>query len=163
MSLLQEAMMAFISGLTTKKGNEIKWQNATGLDITIEPINIEQEEYIIRRYYDNGNKHFETAYRGDKKHGKSLCWDEKGQKVFEMSHIDDKKHGTLERWDNKGIRIERREYNNGLMNGEHITWDIRGKIKDIKKYKNGKIDENYVWYEENPNFCKIGEKIYKKK
>ena len=47
MSLLHDAYTALLSGLTTKTGNEIHWQDERGLPITIEVLDISLEWYVI--------------------------------------------------------------------------------------------------------------------
>lgn len=89
-NILQEALVALLSGLTTKTGNEIYWKDKFDQDITIEIIDIEQEEYIVRTYYENGQKWWETEYRNGQRHGKDIGWYKNGQKYREVEYKNDK-------------------------------------------------------------------------
>lgn len=65
MSLLHDVYTALLSGLTYKTGNEIHWYDKNGNQITVEPKNTGNNDYIIRRYHDNGNIYWEMKYYND--------------------------------------------------------------------------------------------------
>ena len=79
MTLLHDAYVAWMSGLTHNTGNEIHWEDEDGYPITIEPISMAECKYIVRYYYDNGQISKETNYYQDQRHGKAIwwCWDGK--------------------------------------------------------------------------------------
>ena len=83
MTLLHDAYTALLAGLTHRTNNEIHWENEWGYPITVEPIDIEQCKYIVRRYYDNGQKWWERGYQNGQRHGKNIGWYFNGQKWWE--------------------------------------------------------------------------------
>jgi len=83
MSLLHDAYTALLSGLTTKTGNEINWEDEEGEPITVEPIDINKEIYKVRHYWPNGNKHWEIDYQKGQIHGKQIEWRENGEVKLE--------------------------------------------------------------------------------
>lgn len=115
MNLLHEALTALLSGITTKTGEEIHWKDEYGRNITVELVDIKTGKYIIRYYYKNGQKDWQTEYQNDQAHGKHIVWYRNGQKQFEM------------------------EYSNGQMNGKYIEWQKNGGKVYEGEYKNGKL------------------------
>ena len=114
MSLLHDAYTALLSGLTTKTGNEIHWENEVGQAVTIEPIDIKKQIYIIRRYYPNGNKIWEAYYQNEEFHGKSIGWHENGNKRYEVEFQNGQSHGKYINWDESGNKIWEALYQNGV-------------------------------------------------
>ena len=79
MSLLHDAYVALLSGLTTQNNrNEIYWKNNFGKPITIEIIDAETEIYIVRGYYGMYHGKWESCYKGDELHGIQKMWDRNG-------------------------------------------------------------------------------------
>jgi antitoxin component YwqK of YwqJK toxin-antitoxin module len=115
MSLLHDVYTALLSGLTYKTGNEIHWNDKNGNPITIEPIDINQNKYIIRRYFKNGQKHWETEYQNGKRHGKSINWYESGNKWFEAKYQNGKLHGKNIYWYENGNKAYEHKYQNGKL------------------------------------------------
>ena len=109
MSILHDAYIALIAGLTYKTGNEIYWQDEYNNPITIEPIDVENERYIKRGYYSNGQKSYETGYKGDKRHGKCLGWRYNGQKWIEIEYQNDQRHGKYLGWYSNGDEMKNLE------------------------------------------------------
>ena len=66
MTLLHDAYTAWLAGITTKTGNEIHWEDEDGNPITIEPVDVSKEKYILRGYYSSGNKWWEEEYQNGK-------------------------------------------------------------------------------------------------
>jgi hypothetical protein len=65
--LHHDVFAAYLSGLTTKKNEkEIWWEDEYGDKITVEPIN--EDSYILREYYENG----QLEYRINYNHGKEI-------------------------------------------------------------------------------------------
>ena len=106
MTLLHDAYTAWLSGITTKTGNEIHWQDERGKPITIEPIDISKEKYIVRYYYSSGSKWSKQEYQNGQLHGKSVGWHESGKKWWEYEYQNGQRHG-------KSI---------GWYDGENKTW-----------------------------------------
>jgi len=59
MSLLDDAYMAYLAGITAKTGNEIHWVDENGTPITVEPIRLKTKRYTVR-YYSEKSKKIET-------------------------------------------------------------------------------------------------------
>ena len=122
MSLLHDAYTALLAGLTHKTGNEIHWYDEYNNPITIEPIDIENERYIVKWYF-NGKKVSEAEYQNDKRHGKAIGWYENGQKYAELEYQNDLLHGECSWW--RGTQIHyKTKYQNGYIIEEyyeHIT------------------------------------------
>ena len=139
MTLLHDAYTALLSGLTTKTGNEIHWQNKFGEDITVEPIDVSKEKYIVRRYYPNENKEYEVEYQNGKLHGKSIYWWQNGNKHWEQEYQNGQRHGKYIGWDENGNKKLESGWQNGQFHGKHIGWDENGnKIWEFE-YRNGKL------------------------
>ena len=115
MSILHDAYTALLSGLTTKTGNEIHWEDKDGKPITIEPIDVENERYIVRYYYPNGQKDWEAEYQNDQLHGKSIRWYENGQKYWETDYQNNQLHGKSIGWYENGQKSWERDYQNGQL------------------------------------------------
>lgn len=113
MSLLHDAYIGLLSGLTYKTKNEIHWYSEYKEPITVEPTNIINDEYIVRYYY-NDKKCCEIGYCKNKLHGKYISWYLNGQKRLETSYQNGKCHGKSEWWSDDGHLISKIEYRNGL-------------------------------------------------
>ena len=139
MSLLHDAYTALLSGLTTKTGNEIHWQDKKGNPITIEPIDVSKNKYIIRRYYSNGKKWWEDNYQNGQLHGKSIGWHENGNKWREEEWLNGQLHGKYTEWHYDGNKYRQDDYQNGQLHGKSIGWYKSGnKIWEVE-YQNGKL------------------------
>ena len=114
MTLLHDAYTALLSGLTTKTGNEIHWQDERGDPITIELVDVSKEKCIIRTYYSNGNKQYETEYQNNKCHGKETLWDKNGNKLWERNYRNGRPHGKHISWYENGNKLCEMEYRNGV-------------------------------------------------
>ena len=114
MTLLHDAYTALLSGLTTKTGNEIHWQDERGFPITIEPVDISKEKYIVRYYHENGNKKQEREYQNGQIHGKCIGWYKNGNKWWEDEYQNGKRHGKYTCWYENGNKIWEEEYQNGV-------------------------------------------------
>jgi antitoxin component YwqK of YwqJK toxin-antitoxin module len=102
MTLLHDAYVALLSGLTTKTNNEIHWQDEDGRIITVEPIDVAKCKYIVRYYYTNGQKHWEENYHQSQLHGKSIGWYSSGQKCWEANYHQGQRHGKYIEWYESG-------------------------------------------------------------
>jgi hypothetical protein len=71
MTLLHDAYVAWMSGLTTKTNNEIHWEDEYKNPITIEPIDVAECKYVVRYYYCGQISKEEDYYQG-KLHGKYI-------------------------------------------------------------------------------------------
>jgi antitoxin component YwqK of YwqJK toxin-antitoxin module len=101
MGLLHDAYTALLSGLTYKTGNEIHWHDNNGNQITIEPENTENNNYIIRRYHDNGSIYWEMKYC-DGKLCRHIGWFRNGMKHWELEYCNGKRK-EIKYWNIHGI------------------------------------------------------------
>jgi len=124
MSLLHDAYTALISGLTRRTGKEIHWYDKYGRQITVEPIDVERENYVVRQYDENGVLWDEAHYLKDQLHGKSTEWYPNGQKWLEECWKNGQRHGKEILYSEDGQkRREQRWEHNKLV--EKIWYSIR--------------------------------------
>ena len=115
MSLLHDAYTALLAGLTHKTGKEIHWYDKYNNPITIEPIDIENERYIIRYYYPNGQKQSEMGHKNGQRHGKYLWWYDNGKKLWEEEYKNGRRYGKSLGWYENGQKCREEEYDNGEL------------------------------------------------
>ena len=151
MTLLHDAYIALLAGLTTKTGNEIHWQDEERESITVEPIGISKEKYIVRRYYKNGNKEWEEEYQNGQRHGKSIEWDENGNKLWEHEYQNGLRHGKHISWNEKGNKFWEVEWKNGQLHGKHFTWYENGNRYWEREFQNGKLHGKAIEWDEGGN------------
>ena len=136
MNLLHDAYTALLSGLTTKTGNEINWEDENKNPTTIEPININKEIYKVRYYRPNGNKYCETDYQKGQCHGKRIEWWESGNKRWEVDYQKDQWYGKDIEWWENGNKHWETDYQKGQCHGKHNRWNENGKEE---LYENDKL------------------------
>jgi antitoxin component YwqK of YwqJK toxin-antitoxin module len=137
MSILHDAYTALLAGLTYRTGNEIHWQDEENNPIAIEHIDAENERYIVRGYYSNGQKNLEAEYQNGQRHGKSLGWYPNGQKWWEIERQNDKQHGKSIGWHRNGQKSWEEDHQNGQLYGKRVLWDDCGKKILEEEYQNG--------------------------
>ena len=115
MNYLEEAFAALLECQTTKTGNEINWEDQNGNPITVEPIDIATEKYIVRLYYESGQLWLEKEYKNDKRHGISKNWYENGQLLYEYKYKNGLRHGISKNWYENGQLKWEEEYQNGQL------------------------------------------------
>jgi antitoxin component YwqK of YwqJK toxin-antitoxin module len=115
MTLLHDAYVALLSGLTHKTGNEIHWEDECGNPITVEQISVAECKYVVRYYYDNGQVEKEIIYHQDQLHGKYIRWYKNGQKYWEIDYHQDQLHGKVIRWYKNGQRYWEGYYEHGKL------------------------------------------------
>jgi antitoxin component YwqK of YwqJK toxin-antitoxin module len=120
MTLLHDAYVAWMSGLTHKTGNEIHWEDEYGRPITVEPISIAECKYIVRYYYGNGQVECEINCHQGLRHGKYIMWYDNGQKECETYYYQGKLHGKYIRWRDNGQRHWETDYNQGKVSNINI-------------------------------------------
>jgi len=101
MTLLHDAYTALLDGLTHKTGNEIHWYDEHGNSITVEPVDVEQERYVVRYYRKGGSLDLEENYQQEQLHGKSIVWHLNGNlewRLCEQYYINGNKV-TYEEWE----------------------------------------------------------------
>jgi antitoxin component YwqK of YwqJK toxin-antitoxin module len=163
MTLLHDAYVALLSGLTTKTNNEIHWQDEYGKPITIEPISVSECKYVVRYYYNSGKiskeinyhqnqrhgkyirwhynriKYYETDYHQGQLHGKDIVWYDNGQKHWERDYYQGQLHGKAIRWYENGQKWTEIEYHQGQLHGKYIVCDNNGRKHWEGHYKYGKL------------------------
>ena len=139
MTILHEAYTALLSGVTHKTGNEIHWQDENGNPITIESIDIKQCKYIVRNYYNNGQKYLEEEYKNRQQHGKTTRWYENGQKIEETEYKNGQLHGKKITWYINGQKCREADYQNGRKHGKSMGWYNNGKKIWEKEYRDGEL------------------------
>ena len=137
MTLLHDAYTAWLSGLTHKTGNEIHWENKYGNPITVELIDAEQEKYIVRDYWENGNVMWEEEYQNSQPHGKNIGWHYNGNKLWEVEYQNGQPHGKNIGWHDNGNKQWEGEYQNGQPHGKSIGWYENGNVMWEEEYQNG--------------------------
>ena len=152
--LAQEVFIAKLSGIAKyKTPNEIWWENEQGDKITIEFINNSVSNFIIREYYESGNKVYEAEFKNEEIHGKETIWYENGNKDFEVEYQNGKRYGRAIWWYEDGSKECEAKYQNGKQHGKYIGWYENGNKRYEKEYQNGKlINEQY--YKNNTRISK---------
>jgi len=126
MTLLHDAYTALLSGLTHKTGNEIHWHDEDGYPITVEPIDVDAETYVVRHYREsNGDLYWEGRYQKKQLHGKSTGWHPNGQKYWEEGYRQGQLHESIE-WGEDGTLMCELYY----INGYWVTPEKLGKHND---------------------------------
>ncbi len=114
MTVLHDAMTAYLSGLTAKKNKkEIWWQDKNGYKITVELVDADLETYIVREYYDNGKLWFEMNYCKDQLHGLLKCYNDNGNLAWEYNYLKSQRHGLCKHYYDNGNLRTQYNYNNG--------------------------------------------------
>jgi len=118
MTLLHDAYVALLSGLTTRKNErEIWWHNHNGLKVTVEPIDINTGIYVIRNYKKDGGIYWERHYLHDQVHGRCREWYPSGCIWIEHHYQYNQLHGKTTRYHENGLFKTERYY----IHGEEAT------------------------------------------
>jgi antitoxin component YwqK of YwqJK toxin-antitoxin module len=139
MTPLHDAYVALLSGLTTKTNNEIHWQDEDGNPITVEPIDVAECKYVVRYYYTNGQKEWETNYYQGQLHGKSIGWYKNGQKEWETNYHQGQLHGKDIGWYKNGQKSWEMDYHQGQLHGKDIGWRKNERKWWEEDYEHGKL------------------------
>jgi len=149
MSLLHDAYTALFAGLTYRTGNEIHWYNKDGCPITVEPVDVEQDSYIVRYFYENGDLYIEIHYLQDQRHGKRRGWHHNGQLQWEMDYVNGQRHGKYVWWYKSGREYVRENYVYGKLHGSSIWWFEDGTLICEEYYINGRQVTPEEWDRHN--------------
>jgi len=139
MTLLHDAMTAYLAGLTTNRTEkEIWWENERGDKLTVELVNSRWEKYIVRQYYDNGNLWWEENYLKDKLHGLNKTCYKNGNLVHEINYRKNQRHGLCRWcWENGNPRWKQNYYK-GKLHGLCRAYYENGNLKAEYNYNHGK-------------------------
>ena len=75
----------------------------------------EQEEGIWEWFYENGNIHLRTSYKGGKEDGIEEMFDENGKIHWRISYKEGKADGIEEEFDEQGNIIRTRHWKDGEL------------------------------------------------
>jgi len=129
MTLLHDAYTALLSGITYRTGNEIHWHDEDENPITVEPINVECERYMVRRYRDDDSLEWEEDYHQGQRHGKSIRCYKNGQKAWETDYVNDLRHGKHVEWYPNGRKRFELNYIQGQKHNKSMGWCDNGKLR----------------------------------
>jgi len=137
MSLLHDAYTALLSGLTHRTGKEINWHDSVGNPITVEPINVESESYVVRYYREDGGLWREENYMQSKLHGKYRWRYPNGQLHWEEDYVNGQRHGKFIWWHENGQEHVRENYVDGKPHGKSMWWHEDGTLRYEYYYIHG--------------------------
>jgi antitoxin component YwqK of YwqJK toxin-antitoxin module len=82
---LHDVFAAISNGTASmKNAKEVWWVDELKQPITIEVVDMETNEYIVRKYYENGVLYWEAPYENGKVHGTKIIYRSDGT-LFEYS------------------------------------------------------------------------------
>jgi antitoxin component YwqK of YwqJK toxin-antitoxin module len=113
MTLLHDAYTALLAGLTHRTGKEIHWHNIHNQPITIEPIDVDTETYIVREYYHNGNLKCEDKYINNQREGLVSVYYDTGELYFTWEFKNNKLVGNVKMYEKDGEQIPECEFDDG--------------------------------------------------
>jgi len=145
MTLLHDAYTALLSGLTHRTGNEIHWHDKHGCPITVEPVDVERESYLVRRYNDDGILCGEEGYSQGKIHGKRISLYLNGQKCWEADYHQGQLHGKCMGWYENGQLNWKINYIQDQRHGLSMGWYKNGNCRNEKYYINGRSVTREEW------------------
>jgi len=149
MTLLHDAYTALLSGLTHRTGKEINWHDRDGNPITVEPVDVERDRYVVRYYDENGVLWNQAHYLQDQLHGKRTEWYENGQLQWDTDFVNGKLHGKDIGWyDNGQLQLEK-HYNHNQLHGKCIWWNKDGTLICENYYINSYIVNPEEWERHN--------------
>jgi len=147
-TILHDAYTALLSGLTHRTGKEIHWVDKDGDTITVEPVDVERESYVVRYYYRDGSLYFEIHYLQDKLHGKCRWWHPNGQPQWEENYHQGQRHGKRISYLNSQKCWEE-GYFKGQLHGKSTGWYTNGQKSWEKNHHQGQLHGKDIgWYED---------------
>jgi len=90
------------------------------------------------RWYDNGQKEYETTFVHGKKHGTTTQWHRNGRKWTEEHHVDGQRQGKSTTWDESGRKLREESYADDKPHGTWTVWHQDGRIKWRTTFDHGK-------------------------
>jgi len=98
-------------------------------------------------YYPNGEKKYESEFKGGMKNGFENRWFETGRMQSQFEYKDDLLNGVSKRWFINGNLQSEDTYQNNKLNGVSKIWDEKGNKIIEKTYKNDTLNGSYKeWY-----------------
>ena len=97
------------------------------------------------KFYENGQKQFETNMKDGKKDGPETHWHENGQKQFEINLKDGKPEGLATWWSENGQKEKAINYEDGKYEGLGTFWHENGQKQVEANFKDGKLISGKYW------------------
>ena len=97
---------------------------------------------LQRKWYTNGQLHYECNYRQGQKHGLQRGWYTNGQLGSESNHHQGQLHGLQRRWYYNGQLCAESNYHQGQLHGLHQEWYSNGQLWSESNYHQGQLIEN---------------------
>ncbi len=120
MNYAKQALTALNNGLTQYRPGtkEIEWVDIEHNPITVEIIDANTEQYIVRFHEPELGIDFVVEYKGEQKHGKCMLYDE--WELLEERHYEDGElHGPSIWYYSSGDKLVERHYDKGKLTYEH--------------------------------------------
>ncbi|MDO6802073.1 toxin-antitoxin system YwqK family antitoxin [Wenyingzhuangia sp. 1_MG-2023] len=94
---------------------------------------------ISKRWYDNGNKNYETQYVNGRKQGLTKIWFRSGELQSEATYFKGVVHGIETIWYSTGEKQKERILHYGQEKGMQKAWRKNGKLYANYEAVNGRI------------------------
>lgn len=94
-------------------------------------------------YFPSGSLKSKIEYKGDKKEGLAVYYDEGGVKILEMTMKNDKKEGRLRKFFFNGNIDTEEFYRNDVLDGKQTTYDVNGIKTSETNFSKGKKNGAY--------------------
>ncbi len=107
--------------------------------------NIEYE--VVSGWYSRGGKQWESAWKGDKRHGLDGQWRQNGTKNSQTMWRDDEKNGTNTHWYESGPKYSETTWKNDEKHGIETAWYAEGTKRWEKYYFHDEEIASLVWRE----------------
>lgn len=112
-------------------------------------IPLNQTDYKVLTYYQNGNKAREYSVSKGVFHGTYTEYHSNGQVAEVTEYVYDRAEGkNLEYYENGTVKDEK-NYQNNYYDGQHKTWYSNGKLKSIVTYISGEAHGPALYYDIN--------------
>lgn len=148
-ALLHDAMAALLGGITTRIGNEIKWQDKIGMPVTINLIDADKELYTVSYYGDDGKIMGLVSMTGNKPNGNYIRYYSNGRIEEEGFFINGRRYGIFKQYYKDGTTACITTYRNNKLDGERCYYYDNGKIKSEVNYLDGTLHGWQIQYNKN--------------
>ncbi len=92
---------------------------------------------LYTRWFDNGNKEYESTYKDGRLNGIETAWHRNGVKWTEGHYEKGLRHGPHIAWDEEGRKRKEENYWEDKPHGTWIIWDKDGKVKWQAQFEHG--------------------------
>lgn len=94
---------------------------------------------LLKKWFDNGLKSYESKYVEGKQHGVTKSWWLNGNLRSESTFVNGRVHGSQKQWYKSGTKFKFRNIVNGKEEGLQQSWRENGKLYNNYEAKNGRI------------------------